>query len=195
MRCEAKLPPSAGTCAELKESHATLWAKAYAQKGSPPGEVFVPNRHLDLFEKLPVAGITNGMGERNRPEKLPELKAKVLRQIQERRGRHNPIFKDPTTQTEMLARDHNFDANRLEVKADLKRLLHLETFGAEPLWDPILLTAVGRLVDQKNLSLVADVIERVLMYDWGTKFIILASAPDGDAGGRAAEANFFRLAS
>lgn len=188
------LAGSWGYAAELKENHATLWAKAYAQKGSPPGEVFVPNRHLDLFEKLPIAGITNGMSDLNRPENLPELKAETLRKIQERRGRHNPIFKDPTTQAEMLARDHHFDRDQLEVKAELKRLLHLETFGTEPAWDPILLTAVGRLVEQKNLSLVADVIERVLMYDGGAKFIILASAPEGDAGGKAVEANFFRLA-
>jgi glycogen synthase len=183
-----------GYAAELKENHATLWAKAYAQKGSPPGEVFVPNRHLDLFEKLPVAGITNGMSDQNRPENLPELKAEILRKIQERRGRQNPIFKDPTTQAEMLARDYNFDAENLQVKAELKRLLHLEAFGTEPLWDPILITAVGRLVEQKNLSLVADIIERVITYDWGAKFIILASAPEGDPGGKAAEANFFRLA-
>jgi glycogen synthase len=125
---------------------------------------------------------------------LPELKAEMLQQLQTRRGPHNPIFKNPTTQTEMLARDHNFDVNTLAVKADLKRLLHLETFGAEPAWDPILITAVGRLVDQKNLGLVADIIERTLAYDGGTKFILLASAPEGDAGGKATEANFFRLA-
>ncbi|HXV99107.1 MAG TPA: glycogen/starch synthase, partial [Anaerolineae bacterium] len=183
-----------GYAAELKENHATLWAKAYAQKGSPPGEVFVPNRHLDLFEKLPIAGITNGMSEINCPENLPEFKAETLRQMQTRRGPHNPIFKNPTTQTEMLARDHNFDAHNLAMKAELKRLLHLETFGAEPVWDPILITAVGRLVDQKNFGLVADIIERTLTYDGGTKFIILASAPEGDAGGKATEVNFFRLA-
>jgi glycogen synthase len=147
-----------GYAAELKENHPTIWAKAYAQKGSPPGEVFVPNRHLDLFEKLPIAGITNGMSDQNRPENLPELKAEVLQRIQARRGRQNPIFKDPTTQAEMLARAHNFDVENLQVKTELKRLLHLEAFGTEPLWDPILLTAVGRLVEQKNLSLVADVI-------------------------------------
>lgn len=183
-----------GYAAELKENHATVWAKAYAQKGSPPGEVFVPNRHLDLFEKLPVAGITNGMSNLNCPENLPELKAEVLRQAQARRGPYNPIFKNPITQTEMLARDHTFNASTLQVKADLKRLLHLETFGAEPAWDPILITAVGRLVEQKNLGLIGDIIEQVLMYDAGTKFIILASAPEGDAGGKATEANFFRLA-
>lgn len=183
-----------GYAAELKENHDTVWAKAYAQKGSPPGEVFVPNRHLDLFEKLPIAGITNGMSDLNRPDNLPELKAEVLRQMQARRGSHNPIFKNPITQTEMLARDHTFNANTLQVKDDLKRLLHLETFGTEPVWDPILITAVGRLVEQKNLGLIGDIIERVLMYDAGTKFIILASAPEGDAGGKATEANFFRLA-
>ena len=41
---------------------------------------------------------------------------------------------------------------------------------------------------------MADIIERTLIYDGGTKFIILASAPEGDAGGKATEANFFRLA-
>jgi glycogen synthase len=183
-----------GYAAELKESHASLWAKAYAQKGSPPGEVFVPNRHLELFEKLPIAGITNGMGDRNRPENLPELKADVLEKMQEKRGPSKPIFDNPTAQVEMLSKDHNFDVGRLAVKAELKRLLHLEAFGTEPVWDPILITAVGRLVDQKNLGLVAEIIERTLAYDNGTKFVILASAPEGDASGKASEADFFRLA-
>ena len=71
-----------GYAAELQESHATVWARAYAQKGSPPGEVFVPNRHLDVLEKLPIAGITNGMSDRNRPEHLPELRADVLGSVQ-----------------------------------------------------------------------------------------------------------------
>ncbi len=183
-----------GYAAELKQSRAEVEARAYAQKGGPPGEVFVPNRHLDLFEKLPIAGITNGMSDRNRPEYLPELRAEVLAEMQEKRGNQRPIFDNPITQTEMLTRDHNFDLDRLAVKAELKRLLHLEAFGAEPMWDPILITAVGRLVEQKNLGLVADIIEGTLVYDSGTKFIILASAPEGDAGGKASEANFFRLA-
>jgi glycogen synthase len=183
-----------GYAAELKESHAQVWAKAFRQKGSPPGEVFVPNRHLDLFEKLPITGITNGMSNHNRAENLPELKAEVLRAIQAKRGPQNPIFRNPITQAEMLARDHNFDVGCLHIKAELKRLLHLEAFGSEPEWDPILITAVGRLVAQKNLGLIADIIEHTLIYDGGVKFIILASAPEGDSEGKASEANFFRLA-
>ena len=183
-----------GYAAELKLNHAEIYARATAQKGSPPGEVFVPNRHLDLFEKLPIAGITNGMGDRNRAENLPELKAEVLRKIQEKQVPQQPIFQNPTTQAEMLAQDHTFDVDHLEVKAQLRRLLHLEAFGAEPVGHPILITAVGRLVDQKNLGLVADIIDRTLSYDNEAKFIILASAPDGDAGGKASEADFFRLA-
>jgi starch synthase len=183
-----------GYAAELKQSRAEVEARAYAQKGGLPGEVFVPNRHLDLFEKLPIAGITNGMSDRNRPENLPELKAEVLQAMQAKRGSHRPIFDNPLTQSEMLTRDHNFDAHNLAVKAELKRLLHLEAFGSEPVWDPTLITAVGRLVEQKNLGLVADIIERTLVYDSGAKFIILASAPEGDAGGKASEADFFRLA-
>lgn len=182
-----------GYAAELEQSHQQVLAKAYAQKGSPPGEVFVPNRCLDLFEKLPVAGITNGMGDQNRPENLPELKAKVLKRMQKKREVANPIFTNPVTQSEMLAHDHSFDVNSLPVKTELKRLLHLEAFGAEPGFDPILITAVGRLVEQKNLGLVADIIERTLAYDHGIKFIILASAPEGDATGKVIEARFFRL--
>jgi glycogen synthase len=182
-----------GYAAELRESRAQVWARAFQQKHAPPGEVFVPNRHLDVCEKLPIAGITNGMSETNYPEHLPELKAEVLQQLQARRGAQSPLFANPITQHEMLARDHTFDAQHLEVKAELKRLLHLEACGTEPLWDPILLTAVGRLVEQKNLGLVADIIDRTLAYDAGTKFIILASAGD-DQVGQATEAAFAQYA-
>jgi glycogen synthase len=180
-----------GYAAELRESHTQVWARAFQQKHAPPGEVFVPNRYLDVCEKLPIAGITNGMSDLNRPEHLPELKAEVLRQLQARRGA--PLFANPITQREMLARDHTFDAQHLEVKAELKHLLHLETFGTEPLWDPIVLTAVGRLVEQKNLGLVADIIDRTLAYDAGVKFIVLASAGD-DQAGQATEAAFAQYA-
>ena len=182
-----------GYAAELRESHAQVWARAFQQKHAPPGEIFVPNRHLDVCEKLPIAGITNGMSDTNGPEHLPELQAAVLRHLQARRGALAPLFANPVTQREMLARDHTFDAQHLEVKAELKRLLHLETFGTEPVWDPILLTAVGRLVEQKNLGLVAEIIDRTLAYDAGAKFIVLASAGD-DQGGRVTEAAFAQCA-
>jgi len=182
-----------GYAAELKEGHATLWSRAYAQKGRPPGEVFVPNRHLELFEKLPVAGITNGLSPRNRADHMPELKARVLKQVQSHRP-DRPIFQDPVVQSAMLSRDHTFDSAHLHVKAALKRLLHLEAFGQELPDNTILLTAVGRLVAQKNLGLAADILERVLMLDPGVKFIVLASAPDDEPAGRAAESDFIRLA-
>ncbi len=182
-----------GYAAELKRSHAELMYEAYVQKGSPPGEVFVPNRRLGLFEVLPIAGITNGMSSRNRAENLPELKAAELKKIQKAKGA-KPIFDHPITQKAMLARDHNFSQGDLAEKVELKRLLHLETFGGEPLGNPILMTAVGRLVAQKNLSLVADVLERTLGHDSGVKFIVLASAPDGDPQGKADEARFANLA-
>lgn len=184
-----------GYAAELKESHAAVWDKACAQKGSPPIEVFVPNRHLDLFERLSIAGITNGLSDRNRPEYMPELTASTLKEVQKKRGRNNPIFNNPTVQRTMLKRDHNFDINNLKVKTKLKHLLHLETFGTELQWNSILITTVGRLVEQKNLGLVAEVVERVLAYDGGAKFIILASAPDGDEGAKATENHFWWLAS
>ena len=58
------------------------------------------------------------MSETNGPEHLPELKAEVLRLLQERRGASSPLFANPVTQREMLARDHTFDAQHLEVKAE-----------------------------------------------------------------------------
>ncbi len=182
-----------GYAAELRESAATLRAKAQAQKWwGPVGDVFVPNGGLDVFEKLPVAGITNGMSDRNRPENLPELKASVLKAIQKKN--RQPLFSNLLVQTEMLSKDHNFNAQHLTVKAQLKHLLHLEAFGAEAAHDPILITAVGRLAAQKNLGLVADIIERSLAYDAGVKFIILASASPDDPGGKSDEARFFDLA-
>jgi glycogen synthase len=183
-----------GYAAELRDNYAQVWARAAQQKHAPPGEVFVPNGALELFEKLPIAGITNGLNEQNCPERLPELQAEFLRRLQEQRRPQAPLFAHPTTQEEMLTRDHTFDAQHLEVKAELKRLLHLEAFGTEPLWEPILLTAVGRLVEQKNLGLVADIIERTLAFDAGAKFVLLAAAVDGDAAGQETEAAFARLA-
>lgn len=183
-----------GYAAELRETHAAIMARAEAQKGGPVGRVFHPNNHLDLFEKLPIAGITNGMSDRNRAENLPELKAEVLQGLQEKRGPHAPLFANPTVQAEMLARDHTFDADHLEVKQELRRLLHLETFGHEPYGYPIIISVIGRLVEQKNLGLVADVIERVLGYDNQVKFTILASPLTWDGYSKTYEGRFFDLA-
>jgi len=189
---------SAGTwgyAAELRMSRDDLWAAALAQKGGAPvGDVFVPNQGLDVFEKLPVAGITNGLSERNRPENLAELKASVLREMQSRQKYGRPLFDNPIVQHELLNRSHSFDGESLHVKSELKRLLHLEVFGSDPVQDPILITAVGRLVAQKNLGLAADIIERALAHDENTKFVILASAPQGDPEGKATETAFFALA-
>lgn len=188
------LAASWGYAAELKQSHAEILAKAQAQKAGPVGAVFVPNGHLDLFEKLPIIGITNGLSNNNRPENLPEFKAKFLSDIQHKRGKDLPFFHNELVQQELLERDHNFDAHSLEQKAQLKRLLHLEVFGTEPIDDPILIALVGRLVAQKNLGLVADIAERMLAFDPGVKFVILASAPTDDKEGQATEREFKRLA-
>ncbi|MDM8530276.1 glycogen/starch synthase [Anaerolineales bacterium HSG25] len=188
------LQGSWGYAAELKESHDVIMAKAWAQQGTPPTEVFVPNQHLDLFEKLPIAGITNGMAEKNYPQNMPELNSAYLRSLQEKRGDEFPLFQHPLAQQKMLAKDHNFGRNNLTNKSELRRLLHLETFGTEPAFDPIIITAVGRLVDQKNMGLIADVLERVLDYDPGIKFVILASAPERNTNGKISETQLANLA-
>lgn len=184
-----------GYAAELREGVDDILRRAQAQKkGGAVREVFVPNRFLDVFEHIPIVGITNGVSERNWPQHLPELKAAYLRELQERRSKGVPLFHHPTVQEEMLSRDHSFDADSLETKAELKRLLHLEAFGTEPMADPILMTVVGRLVEQKNLGLVAKIAELVLQLDPGVKFVVMAAAPDGDPEGKRTEAVFRWLA-
>ncbi|MBI4677380.1 MAG: glycogen/starch synthase [Elusimicrobia bacterium] len=187
-----------GYAAELRESHAALAARSRRITGRPAGEVFVPNRHLDLFEALPVAGITNGLRSDNRPERLPELKAAHLRDLlaglRRRHGDAARLYQNDEVQAEMLSRDHSFGAGHLEVKIELKRLLYLEVFG-QPIWGyPAVFGVVGRLVDQKNLGLVADVADRVLAHDPMARFVVLASAPDGDPAGWALERKFRDLA-
>ena len=179
-----------GYAAELRESHAALRSRAGRQKGAAPVDVFPPNRCLDLFEKIPVAGITNGMSRRNRPETMPELRASVLRALQAHSPR--PIFSNPRVHKEMLARDHYFDAGRLEMKQELRRLLYLEAFGHEIWAYPAIFCAVGRMVEQKNFAAIAAVVDRVMAWDPQARFVILACAPDD--GAKPLEGRFFSLA-
>ena len=181
-----------GYAAELRASRTELFQRAEGLAGSPPRDVFVPNGGLDVFEKLPVAGITNGLSDSGRPENLPELRASTLRERQARRP-SEPLFRHPEVQRVMLGQDHDFDARRLEVKAELKRLLHLECFGVEPDGDPPIIVVVGRLVDQKHLDLVLDIVEPVFAEVPEARFAVLASA--GDEEGRAWERAFAAMAS
>jgi glycogen synthase len=184
-----------GYAGELRESASQILERAQVLKpGRPVREVFVPNRHLDIFEKLPIVGITNGLSEWNHPKRLPELEAVRLQQELDKLGKRASIFRNPAVTVQMLAEDHHFDCSRLEVKSELKRLLHLEAFGTAPPEHLVFLTAVGRLVSQKNLSLVADIAAEVFAMDSGVKFVVLASAPEGDGEGQATEAHFAQLA-
>ncbi len=186
------LSGSWGYAAELREDNDSLRARASHQKGGREvGEVFLPNRSLNVLEQIPVAGITNGLSETNWPRNLPQLKSTYLKQLAKRSG--GLSLRNPLVSRSLLSKDHSFDAESLTKKAELKRLLCLEIFGSAIEGDPILLTVVGRLVAQKNLGLVAAVAERILDYDEGARFIILASAPDGT--GRITEQEFLRLAS
>lgn len=179
-----------GYAAELKESEAQLWQRAMDQK--PDGrvyDVFLPNRHLNIFEQLPIAGITNGMADTNRPDTLAELKADVLTALQAET--QIALFKNPQVQAAMLGEDHTFSIDDLAVKSKLKSLLHLEAFGDSNAQDAVIMAVVGRLVAQKNLGLVAEIVARAIAFDPGIKFAILASANDPE--GYQTEARFFSL--
>ena len=188
-----------GYAAELRESWEQLLARATAELGRKPAQLYLPNQHLDVFEKIPIAGITNGLGERSRAAVMPELSAAALRALQASRP-SRPLFRHPRVQQEMLWRDHRFDEHRLEIKQELRRLLHLEAFGVElPEARPhqpgaAIFSAVGRLVLQKNFGLIADVVPRVLAADPLARFVVVAKAEEGDAEGVRQEARFRELA-
>jgi glycogen synthase len=184
-----------GYAAELRESAEELSRRAAElNPGRPVREVFVPNRFLDVFEKLPIVGITNGLSDHNRPENLPELKADRLQSVEKGKANHEVLFRNPAVLEQMLREDHNFDSERMGVKSELKRLLHLEAFGTEPSPELALMTAVGRLVAQKNLGLVADITEQTFALDPDVKMVVLASAPEGEREGEETEAAFHELA-
>jgi glycogen synthase len=181
-----------GYAAELRCSREALVERATALTGRPPTDVFVPNGGLDAFERIPIAGITNGLSASCRPEHLPELRSTVLRARQARTP-DAPFFRHPEVQRAMLGSDHDFDARRLAVKGELKRLLHLECFGAEPEGDPPIIVVVGRLVEQKHLDLVLEIVEPVFERVPEARFAVLASAADEQ--GRAMERAFAAMAS
>ena len=193
------LQASWGYAAELRETEEQLTARATAQLGRAPAQLYLPNQHLDVFEQIPIAGITNGLGERSRAAVMPELSATALRALQARQPLQ-PLFRHPRVQLEMLWRDHRFDEHRLEIKQELRRLLHLEAFGVElPEARPhqpgaAIFSAVGRLVLQKNFGLIADVVPRVLAADPLARFVVIAKAEEGDAEGARQEARFRELA-
>lgn len=188
------LRASWGYAAELKLSHADLIQKAKKLNGGRPvRDVFVPNCGLEVFRDAGIIGITNGLAPLNRPENLPELKMSVLRDQKKKMG-GKPLFRNPVVEASMTKTDHSYDSERIELKQDLKRLLHLELFGSEPPKNLVLLAAVGRLVSQKNFELVAAVAEKLLASFPSAKFAILANPPEGDREARLLQRSFEKLA-
>jgi glycogen synthase len=186
------LAGSWGYAAELRRSRDDLLRQAEALAGHPPRDVFLPNGGLELFERLPIAGITNGLSDDARPERMPELRASTLRGLQAK-DPGVPLFRHAEVQRAMLERDHDFDPQRLAVKSELKRLLLLECFGREADGDPPVIVVVGRLAEQKHLDLVLEIVEPVFAAEPEARFAVLASA--ADAAGREQERAFAAMAS
>ena len=188
------LRASWGYAAELKLSHEDILKKAAELNGGGVvQDVFVPNCGLQVFRDAGIIGITNGLAPANRPENLPELTMSVLREQKKRNG-GKPLFRNPDVEASMTKSDHSFDIERLPVKRELKRLLHLELFGSEPPENLVLFTAVGRLVSQKNFELIAAVAERTLASFPSAKFAILANPPEGDREAKLLKGVFEKLA-
>jgi len=179
-----------GYAYELRQSEAQVWRRAMDQKNDAVVyDVFLPNRHLEVFEQLPIIGITNGMDAANRPDVLAELKADVLAEIQAKT--QHPLFQNRRVQAAMLGEDHTFSTDDLTAKTKLKALLLLETFGRSDGQDAVVMAVLGRLVAQKNFGLVAEIVARAIDFDPGLKFVILASANDPE--GYQTEARFYSL--
>lgn len=169
-----------GYAAELLLNHDEILNKArQLNKDGEVKDVFVPNCGLNDLRDVGLIGITNGLSPHNRSEKLPELKASNLLKEKEKKG-GKPLFSHPLVEKNLLDSDHNFGADSLEIKSELKRLLHLELFGIEPEKELVFLVAVGRLASQKNFELIADTAERVMEKFPYVKYAIIANPPEGD---------------
>ena len=187
------LRASWGYASELKLSYDEVLLRAKELNGGKEVEsVFVPNCGLDVFKKIGIVGITNGLAPINRAENLPELRASVLK-AQKKKNGGKPLFHNPLVEAPMTKNDHNFDSRNLKVKQDLKRLLHLELFDSEPPDNVVILASIGRLVAQKNFDLIASVAERIMKSFPYVKFAILANPPEGDKGARELQGRFVKL--
>jgi starch synthase len=149
--------------------------------------IYRPAQGLREFHDIPVLGITNGIADDNKAERLPWLKAEWLR-------RHDAHFGHPEVQQEMLNEDHHFVASDLTNKQRLKRLVHLEAFGREPTDNTVLFAVVGRMVEQKGLDLVAGILGDVRRRYPEAKFVILGTAPPDDRSGQQTVDAFLRAA-
>ena len=179
--------------AELKLSHAEVLSRAKELNGGNKVEdVFVPNCGLDVFKTAEIIGITNGLAPINKAANLPDLKASVLKAQKKKNGK-KPLFRNPEVESQLTKKDHSFSLDRMDVKQDLKRLLHLELFGSEPPENLVILGSVGRLVPQKNFNLVASVAERIIESFPAAKFAILASPPEGDKQAQELQIKFEKL--
>ncbi len=186
------LRASWGYAAELKLSYEDILTRARELNGGKPvTDVFVPNCGLEIFKEAGIIGITNGLASVNRAENLPDLKASVLKS---QKNESKPLFNNPLVEASMTEKDHNFSANDLRLKQDLKRLLHLELFGAEPPEKLVFLVSIGRLVAQKNFDLIASIAERTLELLPSVKFAILANPPEGDKEAKGLQKKFQEMA-
>lgn len=185
------LEASWGYAKELREPETELLARArtihprleYLPEEEVRRRIYFPGQALAEFQQIPVIGITNGISDENKAQHLPWLQASKLREAKVR-------FTHPEVQREMTSADHNFSPEDLAAKGRLKRLLHLEAFGTEPEEDTVLMVVVGRMVQQKGLHLVAGITDRVRRAFPQAKFVVLGSAPPGDAAGQQAEQTF-----
>ena len=186
------LSASWGYAAELKLSYEDIIARARELNGGKPvKDVFVPNCGLEVFKEAGIIGITNGLASINRAENLPELKAAVLKS---QKKDSKPLFNNPLVEASMTAQDHSFNASDLQVKRELKRLLHLELFGSEPPENLVFLVSIGRLVAQKNFDIIASTAERTIELLPHVKFAILANPPEGDKEAKELQKKFQEMA-
>ncbi len=187
------LQASWGYASELLMNHDDVIARALElNPEKKPGEVFVPNCGLDAFQETGVLGITNGLASFNRAENIPELQAQVLREIKKAQGGRN-LFNNSSVEKILLQKDHNFTPAKLKTKEELKKLLHMELFNSEPDGDLVILSAVGRLVSQKNFEIIASTAERILKSFPSVKYAILATPPGGDRNAQGLRNEFKRL--
>lgn len=169
---------SEGYAWELKLTEDDI-KKIAIYKGLPfPRQAFIPNNGLGELASSSIIGIENGLSKVNHASRLKYFKSKELARLQA--SKHYKIFRNDFVFKEMLSRDHNYTFENLENKKRLKQLLHIECFGREVKENDVLFCAVGRLVDQKNFGILLGVMDYITLKYPNARFIIVASAQEGD---------------
>ncbi len=167
---------STGYAQELTYNESDIHRMAQDEGCPFPRKVMIPNNTLSELSWARVVGIDNGLAQANLPQNLSFFKANFLKKLQS--SSKSLFFSHQQVQEEMFSKDHNYSLHDLSNREELRRLAYLEFFQGIPEDEDILISAVGRLTQQKNFEVLLGVIDRLAQTAPNVYFAVLVSSSD-----------------